>query len=261
MTTPSVTESQLKLNKSEEFDWLNYGCDAACIELSRAEMESILRAIDPAPSVLRTKIEERMSPSISDRDTFILAKQEARGGDLEFDHSAVISTGEDNGAYVGSYKWISFAGTPLDKEGPVYTAMSVDGFWSNDLGWVGDLKDASLTNDIEESKRFGLLAGTGVCVLAYSAGRGCVEDLPSIDTFLELAVASVAGSDGGALSDLPMAEQEARLISIFDEQFPNSGDIKSVLPALTAIYEKAVAEQAAYLAHEQSKQPRNSDKP
>ncbi len=44
-----------------------------------------------------------------------LAKLEQRDGDLEFDSSAVISEGDDNGAYVQCWKWISFAGTPLDK--------------------------------------------------------------------------------------------------------------------------------------------------
>lgn len=46
-----------------------------------------------------------------------LAKDEhEREGDLEIDEDAVVSEGDDNGAYVQCWKWVEFAGTPLDKE-------------------------------------------------------------------------------------------------------------------------------------------------
>ena len=37
-------------------------------------------------------------------------------GNLEIDENAVVSEGDDNGAYIQCWKWIEFAGTPLDKE-------------------------------------------------------------------------------------------------------------------------------------------------
>ena len=37
-------------------------------------------------------------------------------GVLEIDDDAVISDGDENGAYVGAWVWVDFAGTPLDKD-------------------------------------------------------------------------------------------------------------------------------------------------
>ncbi len=37
-------------------------------------------------------------------------------GDLEFDEEAKVSEGNDNGAYVQAWKWVSFANTPFDKK-------------------------------------------------------------------------------------------------------------------------------------------------
>lgn len=47
-----------------------------------------------------------------------LAREYESEGDLELDDDelVVISEGDDNGAYVKMWKWIDFAGTPLDKE-------------------------------------------------------------------------------------------------------------------------------------------------
>ncbi len=36
-------------------------------------------------------------------------------GALEVDDDAVVSEGEDNGAYVQAWLWVDFAGTPLDE--------------------------------------------------------------------------------------------------------------------------------------------------
>lgn len=46
----------------------------------------------------------------------MLAKRQAVEGDLEVDDSAIVSEGDDNGAYVTGWKWISFEGMALDKE-------------------------------------------------------------------------------------------------------------------------------------------------
>ena len=40
-----------------------------------------------------------------------------REGDIEIDDDAVVSDGDDNGAYVQAWVWIPFSGTDLDKEG------------------------------------------------------------------------------------------------------------------------------------------------
>lgn len=38
-----------------------------------------------------------------------------RGGGLELDSNAKVSEGDDNGAYVQVWMWVSFEGTELDK--------------------------------------------------------------------------------------------------------------------------------------------------
>ena len=40
----------------------------------------------------------------------------AREGAIEFDDDAIVSEGSDNGAYGEGWIWLSFSGTPLDKE-------------------------------------------------------------------------------------------------------------------------------------------------
>lgn len=37
-------------------------------------------------------------------------------GDLELDEGAVVSEGDDNGAYVQMWKWVDFSGTVLCKD-------------------------------------------------------------------------------------------------------------------------------------------------
>ena len=39
-----------------------------------------------------------------------------RDGELELDKGAVISEGDDNGAYIQTWMWVPFEGTVLDKE-------------------------------------------------------------------------------------------------------------------------------------------------
>lgn len=39
----------------------------------------------------------------------------ASEGQVEFDENAVVSEGDDNGAYVQAWVWVDFAGTELDK--------------------------------------------------------------------------------------------------------------------------------------------------
>ena len=47
----------------------------------------------------------------------MIRKLVAKDGDVEFSRDALISEGEENGAYVQCWQWVSFAGHPaLDKE-------------------------------------------------------------------------------------------------------------------------------------------------
>ena len=39
-----------------------------------------------------------------------------REGECEVDDNAKLSEGDDNGAYVQAWIWVTFSGTPLDKE-------------------------------------------------------------------------------------------------------------------------------------------------
>lgn len=39
-----------------------------------------------------------------------------RDGELEIDDNAVVSHGEDNGAYVQAWVWVGFGGTKFDKD-------------------------------------------------------------------------------------------------------------------------------------------------
>ncbi len=62
---------------------------------------------------------EMIDEAQTERDTAIrdLAREQQHvDGELEFDHGATISEGDDNGAYVQAWAWVSFSGTPLDKE-------------------------------------------------------------------------------------------------------------------------------------------------
>ena len=46
-----------------------------------------------------------------------LAKDQwEKEGQVEIDANAVVSDGDDNGAYVQAWVWVDFDGTPLDKE-------------------------------------------------------------------------------------------------------------------------------------------------
>ena len=47
----------------------------------------------------------------------MMAKEEyQKDGEVEIDSNAVISEGEDNGAYVAAWVWVSFEGSKFDKE-------------------------------------------------------------------------------------------------------------------------------------------------
>lgn len=58
---------------------------------------------------------------MSDLEREVKIREKARAlwgreGEIEIDSSAVVSEGDDNGAYVQAWVWVSFAGTDFDKE-------------------------------------------------------------------------------------------------------------------------------------------------
>jgi hypothetical protein len=52
------------------------------------------------------------------REIIAMARDEYVGydGDVQVDDNAVISHGDDNGAYVQAWVWVGFGGTRLDKD-------------------------------------------------------------------------------------------------------------------------------------------------
>lgn len=52
-----------------------------------------------------------------------LAREEHQHeGTCEIDDNAKFSEGEDNGTYVQAWVWVSYSGTPLDKEPEIHAA-------------------------------------------------------------------------------------------------------------------------------------------
>ena len=78
----------------------------------------IREIVDLAPPTLRRRLESALADSAVPRTQHILdiAREFARDGELEIDdQNAVVSEGEDNGAYVLAWMWVDFADTDLDK--------------------------------------------------------------------------------------------------------------------------------------------------
>ena len=65
------------------------------------------------------KIEELSTDEKRDAVIRQMAKDEHEiEGEVEIDDNAVVSEGDDNGAYVAAWVWVGFCDTPLDKEPP-----------------------------------------------------------------------------------------------------------------------------------------------
>lgn len=79
----------------------------------------ILTQLDGVEEQAREYWEEANTPQGEERVRIIagLAEAYAREGEIEFDAitAAEISEGDDNGAYVRAWVWVSFEGTDLDK--------------------------------------------------------------------------------------------------------------------------------------------------
>ncbi len=64
-----------------------------------------------------TTTETLSHEEIDRREIIDMARNDygARDGELEIDDNAVVSHGEDNGAYVQAWVWVGFGGTRFDK--------------------------------------------------------------------------------------------------------------------------------------------------
>lgn len=113
--TPDLAQSSLDLDPEEQALWAGYG-ENKRIMMTRAERAAVLATTDPALEGLRSRMRASDSVSALERDAYILAVRTAQEGELEFDDCAVVAIGDDNGAYVSGYSWVSFAGTPCDKD-------------------------------------------------------------------------------------------------------------------------------------------------
>jgi hypothetical protein len=114
---PSPEQSVLDLDEAEKADWADLGSDSIYLGMSRSEINLIMNSSDPALQSIQEKIQEKINPSPRARDIFILAKRTVHDeGDLEIDDNCIVSEGDDYGAYVSAWKWVSFSDTELDQE-------------------------------------------------------------------------------------------------------------------------------------------------
>lgn len=60
---------------------------------------------------------KRLSAAAARKKKIIALARQHGGEALEIGAAAKVSEGGDNGAYVQAWMWVSFEGTPLDKEG------------------------------------------------------------------------------------------------------------------------------------------------
>jgi hypothetical protein len=83
------------------------------LALSSKEMDE-LSALDLS-AALAEKLRVAALPR-SAREQQIIDMVAVSDGSLEVDLDAVVSEGDDNGAYVQAWVWVDFADTDLDKE-------------------------------------------------------------------------------------------------------------------------------------------------
>lgn len=145
MNTPELTKAQMNQQRAQtartiiqQFIANNQPCDAEnaiadilsdiahyCDEQRMSFSDELRRARDnynAEKEIARgQQFDARLPVSTDERDLAIvaLAKEEhEREGEIEIDDNARVSEGDDNGAYVQAWIWVSFEGTVLDKETP-----------------------------------------------------------------------------------------------------------------------------------------------
>ncbi|MGH8156573.1 MAG: hypothetical protein ACREPQ_00505 [Rhodanobacter sp.] len=84
------------------------------VKLSEVEIKALL-SLDLPPELGALRSQLAQSVSTWDRDVLTLAKRAGRDGEIEVDESAIVSEGDDNGAYVSAWLWVSFEDSALDK--------------------------------------------------------------------------------------------------------------------------------------------------
>jgi hypothetical protein len=87
------------------------------LELTHAEIRALLASVDPALAALQGRVRDSLAVDLRTRDIAYLAVCQHDDGDLiDVPTSPCVSEGDDNGAYVSAWLWVSFDGTSLDKE-------------------------------------------------------------------------------------------------------------------------------------------------
>jgi hypothetical protein len=84
-----------------------------------SRLVEVARQIKDPPDALISLISEYDESVSSERRNLIVAyfnEKFARDGENEVDDDALLSEGEDNGAYVETWTWLDFSETPWDKE-------------------------------------------------------------------------------------------------------------------------------------------------
>lgn len=84
--------------------------------LTNTEISGLLQTTSPDLARLRKQLAEMLETREQDREVVDLAFAQVHAeGDCEVDQSAIVSAGEDNGAYVMTWSWVDFEGTALCK--------------------------------------------------------------------------------------------------------------------------------------------------
>lgn len=94
--------------------------DARTVQVNGAEIRAILATRSSELKDLRDRLRTQLANTARDREVVALAHTLFDDeGETEIDPTASVSdTGEENGAYVQAWLWVSFDGTPLDRAQP-----------------------------------------------------------------------------------------------------------------------------------------------
>lgn len=247
-TTPNPKDSALNLSATQKEDWLSFRSSSATVTFSKEEMNlmlSMLSLSGPAFDSIKEKLQEAANPGNRERDIFVLAKQQSQQeGETEFDDNCIISEGEDNGAYVGSFTWVGFRGTKLDNnEKLVYIAMSSQGFWSLSNGWVDDSLEATNFESKEDALKFAPIASESIsCIIPLEMSFNIEEnEMASYISIKELIEYISSSIRSHGVIDRADALRDALVIDIFKDYFIDEDDLlKIASPALIDLYNREV---------------------
>lgn len=116
--------------------WVENNIDAVRTEAIQEYRNSIMTLVQAVRANCDALAFAATSPEERERNEKIrsLARAHAREGVVEIDEGALVSEGDDNGAYVAAWVWADFASTDLDKDNQCSECggqMTLDGY--NDL--------------------------------------------------------------------------------------------------------------------------------